>query len=154
MFLSKNKRFSCWNKKRLLKKPLKHDIWIEFYPYLGKTFLMLHIKQVLTFFAGNKYCYKLWFVHVAAAYVHCILHIYFFCVVFKKMFLRKEVDWKKFQSEFILNSCLNVKELLARSRREIWSLSDCNWTQTHIRLVRKRSVDNPQPLSSLTFGQL
>ena len=32
-------------------------------------------------------------------------------------------------------SCLNVKELLARSRREIWSLSDCNWTRTHNHLV-------------------
>ena len=35
-----------------------------------------------------------------------------------------------FQSESTLYSCLNVKELLARSRREIWSLSDCNWTRT------------------------
>ena len=31
-----------------------------------------------------------------------------------------------FQSESTLYSCLNVKELLARSRREIWRLSDCN----------------------------
>ena len=30
-----------------------------------------------------------------------------------------------FQSESILYSCLNVKELLARSRREIWRWSDC-----------------------------
>ena len=30
-----------------------------------------------------------------------------------------------FQSESTLYSCLNVKELLARSRREIWNLSDC-----------------------------
>ena len=30
-----------------------------------------------------------------------------------------------FQSEFTLYSCLNLKELLAQSRREIWSLSDC-----------------------------
>ena len=37
-----------------------------------------------------------------------------------------------FQSESTLYSCLNVKELLARSRREIWSLSDqmieCSFT--------------------------
>ena len=31
-----------------------------------------------------------------------------------------------FQSESTLYSCLNVKELLARNRREIWSLSACN----------------------------
>ena len=42
-----------------------------------------------------------------------------------------------FQSESTLCSCLNVKELLARSSREIWSLSDCNWTRTHNYLVRK-----------------
>ena len=42
-----------------------------------------------------------------------------------------------FQSESTLYSYLNVKELFARSRREIWSLSDCSrtWTQNH--LVRK-----------------
>ena len=35
-----------------------------------------------------------------------------------------------FQSESTLYSWLNVKELLAWRRREIWSLSDCNWTRT------------------------
>ena len=34
-----------------------------------------------------------------------------------------------FQSESTLYSCLNVKELLARSRRHVWRLSDCNGTQ-------------------------
>ena len=41
------------------------------------------------------------------------------------------------QSESTLYSCLNVKELLAQSRREILSLSDCNWTRTHNHLVHK-----------------
>ena len=45
-----------------------------------------------------------------------------------------------FQSESTLYSCLNVKELLARNRREIGSLSDCNGTRTHNHLVRKRTV--------------
>ena len=46
-----------------------------------------------------------------------------------------------FQSESALYSCLNVKKLLARSRRVIWSLSDCNWTrQNH--LVRKRTLNH------------
>ena len=44
------------------------------------------------------------------------------------------------QSESTLYSCLNVKELFARSRREIWSLSDCNWTRTQNHLVRKHST--------------
>ena len=45
-----------------------------------------------------------------------------------------------FQSESTLHSCLNVKEILARSRREIWSLNDCNWTRTQSHLVRKRTL--------------
>ena len=45
----------------------------------------------------------------------------------------------EFESESTLCSCLNVKELLARSRRHIWRLSDCNGTRTHNHLVRKRS---------------
>ena len=44
-----------------------------------------------------------------------------------------------FQSESALYSSLNVKELLARSRCEIWSLSECNWTWTQKHLVCKRT---------------
>ena len=47
-----------------------------------------------------------------------------------------------FQSESTLYSCLNVKELLARSRGEIWSLSDCNWARTHNHLVHKRTLNH------------
>ena len=46
-------------------------------------------------------------------------------------------DTYALQSESTLYSCLNVKELLASSRREIWSLRDCNWTRTQNHLVRK-----------------
>ena len=38
-----------------------------------------------------------------------------------------------FQSESTLYSCLNVKELLAWSRRVIWSLSDWNWLSVRLR---------------------
>ena len=54
-----------------------------------------------------------------------------------------------FQSESTLCSCLNVKELLARSRREIWSLSDCNWTWTQNHLVRKRTLNSLAKLTKL-----
>ena len=54
-----------------------------------------------------------------------------------------------FQSESTLYSCLNVKELLARSRRDIWRLSDCNVTRTHNHLVCKRTVNHLAKLSSL-----
>ena len=47
-----------------------------------------------------------------------------------------------FQSESTLYNYLNVKELLARSRREIWGLSDCNWTRTHIHLVHKWALNH------------
>ena len=54
-----------------------------------------------------------------------------------------------FQSESTLYSCLNVKELLARSRRKIRSLSDWNWTRTQNHLVRKRTLNH---LVKLTNG--
>ena len=47
-----------------------------------------------------------------------------------------------FQSESTLYSCLNVKELLARSRREIWSLSDCNGTRTQNHLFHKWTLNH------------
>ena len=48
----------------------------------------------------------------------------------------------KFQSESTLYSCLNVKELLSRSKRKSWSLSDCNWTRTHNHLFHKRTLNH------------
>ena len=48
----------------------------------------------------------------------------------------------EFESESTLYSCLNVKELLARSRRHIWTLSDCNETRTQNHLVRKRTLNH------------
>ena len=47
-----------------------------------------------------------------------------------------------FQSEPTIYSYLNVKELLARSRREILSLRDGNWTRTHNNLVHKRTLNH------------
>ena len=47
-----------------------------------------------------------------------------------------------FQSESALYSCLDVKELLARSRRIIWRLSDCKWTATHNHLVLKPTLNH------------
>ena len=47
-----------------------------------------------------------------------------------------------FLSESTLYSCLNVTEFLVQSRREIWSLSDYNWTRTHNHLVHKRTLNH------------
>ena len=38
--------------------------------------------------------------------------------------------------------CLNVKELLSRSRRHVWSLSDSNEIRRHNQLVRKRTLNH------------
>ena len=47
-----------------------------------------------------------------------------------------------FQRESTLYICLNVKELLALSRRKIWSFSDCNWTWTHNHSVHKWTLNH------------
>ena len=47
-----------------------------------------------------------------------------------------------FQSESTLYSCLDVKELLARSRCKIWTLSYCNTTWTWNHLVCKRTLNH------------
>ena len=52
-----------------------------------------------------------------------------------------------FQSESTLYSCLNLKELIAGNRREIWSLSNCNGTRTHNHLVRKRTLNHLDKLA-------
>ena len=51
------------------------------------------------------------------------------------------------QSESALYISLNVKELVTQKRRNVWSLSDCNRTQTYNHLVRKGS---PNHLAKLT----
>ena len=50
-----------------------------------------------------------------------------------------------FQSESILYSCLNVKELVARRRREIWSLSDCGsglWVRVQLQSLNRPMILN------------
>ena len=47
-----------------------------------------------------------------------------------------------FQSESTIYSCLNVMELLAQNRREIWSLSVWNWTRTNKHLFRNRALNH------------
>ena len=46
------------------------------------------------------------------------------------------------QSESTVYSYLNVKELFALSRCEIWRLRDCNWTRTHNHLVHKQALNH------------
>ena len=55
----------------------------------------------------------------------------------------------EFQSEPHSIVCLNVKELLARSKRHVWSLSDSNGIRTHNPLVRKRPLNHLAKLAIL-----
>ena len=51
-----------------------------------------------------------------------------------------------FENESTHCSCLNVNELLAQSRRNIRSLSDCSRTRTHNNLICKRTLSHPAKL--------
>ena len=53
-----------------------------------------------------------------------------------------------FQSKSTLCSYLNIKELLAWSRHNIWSLSDCNATATHNHLVCKWTINHLAKLAT------
>ena len=54
----------------------------------------------------------------------------------------------RFQDKSTLYSFLNVKELLAGNRYNIWSLSDHNGIPTHIYLVHKRTLNHLAELAS------
>ena len=43
-------------------------------------------------------------------------------------------------SQSTLYSCVNVKEVLAQNRRNIWCLSDCNGTQTQNYVLCKQTL--------------
>ena len=52
-----------------------------------------------------------------------------------------------FQSESTLYIFPNLKELLARDRYDIWSLSDCNGIRYHNQLVRKGTLNHSAKLA-------
>ena len=53
-----------------------------------------------------------------------------------------------FQNESTVSIYLNVKELHAQSRREIWILSNCNWTRTHNHLVHQEMPNHLAKLAN------
>ena len=54
-----------------------------------------------------------------------------------------------FQSESTLYNCLNFKEILARNRSHIWSLSNSNRIRTHNLLVHKQTLSHVPKVVSL-----
>ena len=59
--------------------------------------------------------------HTLQISVTCFLNILFFSVCYCHVTYL-------FHSEYLLYSCLNIKELFTRNRRDIWSLSNNNGT--------------------------
>ena len=47
-----------------------------------------------------------------------------------------------FQSKSTLYSCLNIKEVISRSRHQIWRSNDCNCTRTQKHLILNRTLDH------------
>ena len=98
----------AWNRMLECKKVTLALCEIEAYSELLQTYNIEHFEKI--YIVLNYFCKTLQIV--------CSFHITY-----------------ESQSESTLYSCLKVKEHLARSRRAMWSLSDCNWTQTHNHLV-------------------
>ena len=60
------------------------------------------------------------------------------------------MSYKSFTVNLHSTICMNVKELLARSRCHIWTLSDSNEIWTHNHLVPKRTLNHLANLTKLT----
>ena len=59
-----------------------------------------------------------------------------------------------FQSEYTLYSCHNVEELLARNKRDIWNINNCNGTRNHNHLVCKQTLSHLTKLAVVSFRHL
>ena len=84
----------------------------------------------------------------------CFVVFYYWSnpMIKKHTYKKKLPHWKNVRLYVIIMSgtnfrvnphsivCLNVKELLARSRSHIWSLGDSNGIRTHNHWVRKRTL--------------
>ena len=124
-FESESTLYSCLNVKELLARS-RREIWRWSVCNWTRTQNHLVLKRTLNHLA------KL------AKWSSCVLSTYLYGA-FDCMFLSCHVRvWEWIHTY----SCLNVKELLARSRREIWRWSDCNWTRTQNHLVLKRTLNH------------
>ena len=99
----------------------RHDIWslsgrngIRTHNHLLRKRTLNHLVQLAKWLTcvASAYLYRAFDCMILSCHVHILEWI---CTLF---------------------SCLNVKELLARSGCDIWSLSDSNSIQTHSHLVR------------------
>ena len=112
------------------------------------VFLRVIFKKIRGIKSCIRWLVKIFLTTITNLLVHndTLLPIYFQVFQYNCMFLSCQI---RFQSESTLYICLNVNELLARRRREIWSLSDCNWIRIHNHLVRKRTLNHLAKLAVL-----
>ena len=98
--------------------------------------LQLHIKicKVVHWQNTSKFYIKLHY-----AFLFDVWFIYFQKAVFV---------YVMHNARYTLYSCLNIKKLVPRSKREIWSFSDSSWTRTHNRLVHKRTLNHLAKLAN------
>ena len=98
---------------------LSYSLFVFFLQIILYTFFLLSLLILIWYFCKNYFLYS----------------VLFLCFLDNKLFHSVLYIMNKitFQSE---------STLLTQSRREIWSLSDCNWTQTQNHLVRKRTLNH------------
>ena len=121
--------YSCLNVNQLL--ALKRDIWSWKNCNWTRTHSHLRLKGTLHPLA------KLikWLSCVVSTYLYVHLSVCSYHLTYV------------FQNKFTLYSRLNSKVLLDQKRVKIWSLRDCNWTQTDNHFVCKRTLNHLAKLS-------
>ena len=117
-FQSKSTLYICLNVKVFLARS-RREIWRWICCNWTRTHNHLVLKQTLNHWA------VFWALICTVHFTVCSCHVMY-----------------AFQSESALYICLNVKELLVQSRREIWRWSDCNCTRTQNDLVLKRTLNH------------
>ena len=124
-FESESTLYSCLNVKKLLAGSRRH-IWRLSDCNGNGTHNQLLRKRNSTIWTNWPHDWAVFWVLIYTAHlIVCFYHVTY-----------------EFESESTLYSCLNVKEILARSRRDIWRLSDCNGTRIHNHLVRQRTLNH------------
>ena len=115
--------YSCVNVKELLARR-RCQIWSLSDFNWTRTQNHLAYKRTLNHMAKLTEWLSLFWVHICRVNLTvCFCHVRY-----------------AFPSESTVSSCLNVKELVAARRRQIWNLSECNWTQTQNHLVRQQTL--------------
>ena len=86
---------------------------------LNKCFMSLSSLSTYLFYTRRTFSNMSW--------EYCIIDYCKLLTIFQSLTVCSYHVTYAFQSESTLYICLNVKELLARNRRDIWSLSGCGF---------------------------